>query len=55
MPYLAHWLAVLQQDHGAIIRASSQASKAVDFIVAFGRKNDGTEAGEEVAVAGSAE
>lgn len=33
--YLAHWLAVLQQDHGAILRAAGQATKAVDFITAF--------------------
>jgi antirestriction protein ArdC len=33
--YLAHWLAVLQQDHGAILRAAGQAAKAVDFITAF--------------------
>ena len=33
--YLAHWLAVLQQDHGAILRAAGQASKAVDFVKAF--------------------
>jgi antirestriction protein ArdC len=37
--YLAHWLAVLQQDHGAIIRASSQAAKAADFILAFSRQS----------------
>lgn len=33
--YLAHWLTVLQQDHGAILRAAGQAAKAVDFITAF--------------------
>ena len=48
--YLAHWLTVLQQDHGAIIRASSQASKAADFILAFSRKQE-----SEEAVAGSVE
>jgi antirestriction protein ArdC len=36
--YLANWLTVLQGDNGAIMRAASQASKAVDFILAFSRK-----------------
>jgi antirestriction protein ArdC len=36
--YLANWLQVLQGDNGAIMRAASQASKAVDFILAFSRK-----------------
>jgi len=36
--YLANWLKVLQKDHGAIMRAASQASKAVDFILAFSRE-----------------
>lgn len=35
--YLGHWLQVLQNDHSAIFRASSQASKAVDYILAFSR------------------
>jgi antirestriction protein ArdC len=37
--YLANWLTVLQNDHSAILRAASQASKAVDFILAFSREN----------------
>jgi antirestriction protein ArdC len=36
--YLANWLQVLRNDQGAIMRAASQASKAVDFILAFSRK-----------------
>ena len=42
--YLAHWLGILQQDHGAILRAAGQASRAVDFILAFCRGRE--EAGE---------
>ena len=34
--YLASWLAVLREDNRAIFRAASQASKAADFILAFG-------------------
>jgi len=53
--YLGHWLTVLQQDHGAIIRASSQASKAADFILAFSRKPEEADQGEHAVVAGAAE
>ena len=53
--YLQTWLNVLQQDHGAIIRASSQASKAADFILAFSRKDEEATEGEEAVVAGAAE
>lgn len=42
--YLNHWLEVLGNDSNAIIRASSQASAASDFILSFSRK---IEAGEE--------
>ena len=34
--YLGAWLAVLREDNRAIFRAASQASKAADFILAFG-------------------
>jgi antirestriction protein ArdC len=47
--YLGHWLRVLQQDHGAILRAAGQASKAVAFILSFSRKVEGEEQGESVA------
>lgn len=32
--YLAHWIEVLREDHRAIFRAASQASKAADWILA---------------------
>jgi antirestriction protein ArdC len=48
--YLGHWLAVLEQDAGAILRAAGQASKAVDFILAFSRKREGAESEEAEAV-----
>lgn len=34
--YLGHWLAILKSDARAIFHAASQASKACDFILAFG-------------------
>jgi antirestriction protein ArdC len=34
--YLGSWLQVLREDNRAIFRAASQASKAADFILAFG-------------------
>ncbi|MEJ0024937.1 MAG: zincin-like metallopeptidase domain-containing protein [Rhizomicrobium sp.] len=33
--YLGHWLKILKEDSRAIFHASSQASKATDFILAF--------------------
>jgi antirestriction protein ArdC len=47
--YLGHWLGVLRQDSGAILRAAGQASRAVDYILGFSRKADAgaAEAGEE--------
>jgi antirestriction protein ArdC len=33
--YLGAWLAVLREDSRAIFRAASQASKAVDYLLAF--------------------
>lgn len=37
--YLAEWLQTLQNDHRAIFRASSQASKAADFILDLSRNS----------------
>lgn len=34
--YLGHWLQILKDDSRAIFHASSQASKASDFVLAFG-------------------
>jgi antirestriction protein ArdC len=47
--YLGHWLGVLQQDPGAILRAAGQASRAVDYLLGFSREAEarGGEAGEE--------
>lgn len=42
--YIASWLAVLERDATAIFTASSQASRAVDFILSFSRQDQ--EAGE---------
>ena len=36
--YIGSWLSVLQGDDKAIFRAASQASKASDFLLAFGEK-----------------
>jgi antirestriction protein ArdC len=49
--YLGHWLKVLQQDHRAIFRASSQASAAADYILAFSRKAEVGTAEENEAAA----
>jgi antirestriction protein ArdC len=38
--YLAVWLAVLREDNRAIFRAASQASKAADFLLAFGPRRE---------------
>jgi len=50
--YLASWLAVLQQDASAIFTAASQASAAVDYILAFSRRNDEANDEDEATVAG---
>ena len=34
--YIGHWLNVLREDNRAIFRAASKASKAADFLLAFG-------------------
>jgi antirestriction protein ArdC len=33
--YIAAWIEVLKEDHRAIFRAASHASKAADYILAF--------------------
>ena len=33
--YLGAWLEVLREDHRAIVRAASQASKAADYLLGF--------------------
>ncbi|MBG6116410.1 hypothetical protein FB595_1642 [Sphingobium sp. AEW010] len=33
--YIAAWIALLKEDHCAIFRAASHASKAADYILAF--------------------
>ena len=33
--YLGSWLEVLREDHRAIVRAASAASKAADYLLAF--------------------
>ena len=33
--YIGSWLEVLREDHRAIVRAASQASKAADWLLAF--------------------
>ena len=35
--YLGSWLAILREDNRAIVRAASAASRAADFLLAFGR------------------
>jgi antirestriction protein ArdC len=36
--YIASWLLALENDHRFIFQASSQASKAADFILSFSRQ-----------------
>jgi len=36
--YVQHWLCALKNDQGAIFRASSQASRAADYLLAFVRQ-----------------
>jgi antirestriction protein ArdC len=38
--YLGHWLQILKEDNRAIFHAASQASKATDFILAFGQQGE---------------
>jgi antirestriction protein ArdC len=46
--YLEHWLKAMQSDHRFVFQASSQASKAADFILSFSRA---TQPADETAVA----
>jgi antirestriction protein ArdC len=41
--YLASWLEVLREDNRAIIRAASAASKAADYLLAFGDRDPASE------------
>jgi antirestriction protein ArdC len=47
--YLASWIDVLKEDNRAIFRAASQASKAADFLLAFGDAPDGEPVGAATA------
>jgi antirestriction protein ArdC len=38
--YLAGWIEILREDHRAIIRAASAASKAADYLLAFRDQDD---------------
>ncbi|WP_287459258.1 zincin-like metallopeptidase domain-containing protein, partial [Sphingomonas sp.] len=38
--YVGSWLEVLREDNRAIFRAASQASKAADYILAFGERDE---------------
>ena len=49
--YLKHWLGGMQNDSRFIFRAAAQASRAVDFLLSFGRPNQpATEEEEAVTV-----
>jgi antirestriction protein ArdC len=45
--YLSSWLQAMQNDHRFIFRASSQASKAADYILSFSRKESAEPEPEE--------
>ena len=45
--YIGSWLDVLREDNRAIFRAASAASKAADFLLAFGRDQAGSAGGAE--------
>ncbi|MBV9510540.1 MAG: DUF1738 domain-containing protein [Caulobacteraceae bacterium] len=47
--YLAGWLALLREDNRAIFRAASQASKAADFLSAFGPRPEPAAAAAQAA------
>ena len=49
--YLAAWLEVLREDNRAIIRAASAASKAADYLLAFGVDDPALAAAAELAAA----
>ena len=46
--YVQSWIKVLKEDKTAIFRASSQAQKAAEFILGFGRKKEGEREEAEV-------
>ena len=49
--YLGSWLEVLRDDNRAIVRAASAASKAADYLLAFGVDDPALAAAAELAVA----
>jgi len=49
--YLGSWLEVLREDNRAIIRAASAASKAADYLLAFGIDDPAPAAAAELAMA----
>jgi antirestriction protein ArdC len=49
--YLESWIKCLKEDHSAIFKISSAASKAADFILSFGQEAQVEEEMEEVAAA----
>ncbi len=48
--YVQSWLQDMQGDHGFIFRASSQASKVADFLLAFARQPEMAVEAEEICV-----
>ena len=42
--YLGHWLQILKEDSRAIFQAASMASKASDFVLAFGQPQESADA-----------
>ena len=48
--YVQSWLQSMRGDHGFIFRASSQASKVADFLLAFSRQPQEATAPEETCV-----
>lgn len=48
--YLAHWLTAMKADSRFIFRASSQASRAADFILKTSRSEEATELPDDLAV-----
>ena len=46
--YIGAWLEVLREDHGAIVRAASRASKAADYLLGFAPSSNA--GGDEVPI-----
>ncbi|ALR19271.1 antirestriction protein ArdC [Sphingobium baderi] len=42
--YVGSWLEVMREDNRAIFRAAGQASKAADYILAYGEDQNGRQA-----------